>query len=185
MLIKYQCPFPGKSYCTREIYLYMLHKINTANCELTDLTPVTYKVFILPDKYCMSLSDPIWTWVWTGHLAATVYMKSELTKVTNNTGQMIQYPCITSSLINSIHVQNNVQLNNYLYLNKTVTKDTSNIMFCKFMIWRKLNLKKCFSPCFKPRNWCWDINSLSTWHIIKKQHILYKHTALYTGQFRT
>ena len=82
----------------------------------------------------MSLPNPIPTWVWAGHLAATVYMKIELTKVTNNTGQMIQYPCITSILINSIHLKNNVQLNNYLYLNKTATKDTSNIMFCKFMI---------------------------------------------------
>jgi len=133
----------------------------------------------------MSISDPIPTQVWAGHLAATVYMKSELTNVTNNTGQMIQYPCITSILINSIHMQNNLKLNNYLYLNKTVTKDTSNIMFCKFMIWRKLNLKKCFSPRFKQRKWRLNINSLSTWHIITKQHILYKHTALYTGQFRT
>jgi len=53
----------------------LLHNTNTANCELTDLTPLTYKVFILPDKYCMSLSDPIRTWVWAGHLAASLYEK--------------------------------------------------------------------------------------------------------------
>ena len=127
-------PLPGKNYCTRETYLHLLHNINKANCKLTDLTPVTYRIFILPDKYCMSRSDPIPSWVWTGHLAATAYIKSKLTKVTNNTSQMLQYPCITSILINSIHMQNSVQLNNYLYLNKTVTKDTSNIMFCEFMI---------------------------------------------------
>jgi len=92
----------------REIYLHLLHNIKTANYELTDPTPVTYKVVILPDKYCMSLSDTIPTWVWAGHLAATVYMKSELRKVTYNIGQMIQYPCITSILTNSIHMQNNV-----------------------------------------------------------------------------
>jgi hypothetical protein len=53
----------------------LLDKLNTANCELTDLTPLTYTVFILPDKYCMSLADPIPTWVWADHLAATVYIK--------------------------------------------------------------------------------------------------------------
>jgi len=42
----------------------------------------------------VSISDPIPTWVWAGHLAATVYMKSELTKVTNNTGQMKQIPVL-------------------------------------------------------------------------------------------
>jgi hypothetical protein len=136
MLILISMSFSGKINCTREFYLHLLHNINTENCELTNLTPETYRIFILPDKYCMSISDPIPTQMWVGHLAATVYVKSELTKVTNNTGQMIQYPCTTSILINSIHMQNNVQLNNYLYLNKTVTKDTSNIMFCKFIIWR-------------------------------------------------
>jgi len=82
MLILYQYPFPGKNYYMREIYLHLLHNINRANCELSDLTPVIYKVFILPDKYHMSLSVSIPIWVWAGHLAATVYMKSGLTKAT-------------------------------------------------------------------------------------------------------
>lgn len=178
-------PFQETAVALTEIYLHLLQKLNRVNSDLTDLIPLLHRILIVSDKHYVSLSVAIPMWVWEGHLAATVCLTCELTEMTNNTSQMKQCLHITSTLINTIHEPNNVLLNNYLFLNKVVTKDTSNVMFCKFMIWRKLNLKKCFSPCFKPRNWCRDINSLSTWYIIKKQHILYEHTALHTGQLRT